>query len=242
MQDFRFPVQYVLRPNRDFRGFSGKVASGIIHQGDEVVALPSMKRSHVKSIVTYDGELQEAFCPQCVTLTLEDEIDISRGEMIVKPDNMPQIGRRFETMMVWMDEQPMDRNKQFFLKHNTNTTRATIDQVVYRVDVNTMEQLEGRDFRLNEIGCVRITTARTLFFDSYAQNRATGAFILIDPITNNTSAVGMIRRPLEMEDINQVQLPTLDLPRLGISPEHYPAIEEAVRELGRQGLEIKIIY
>ncbi len=241
MRDFRYPVQYVLRPNLDFRGFCGKIASGVIRKGDEVVALPSMKRSHVKSIVTYDGDLDEAFCPQSVTLTLEDEIDISRGEMIVRPENVPHIGRDFETMLVWMDEEPMDRGKQFFLKHNTNTTRATIDSVEYRVDVNTMQRLEGRDFKLNEIGCVRITTAKTLFFDAYKDNKATGAFILIDPITNNTSAVGMIVRPLEAGEENQLELPTLDLPRLGIQPEHYEAIETAVRELSRQGLEIKVV-
>ena len=166
MTDFRYPVQYVLRPNLDFRGFCGKVASGVIHKGDEIVALPSMKRSHVKSIVTYEGELEEAFCPQCVTLTLEDEIDISRGEMLVKPDNLPHVGRNFETMLVWMDEEPMDRKKQFFLKHNTNTTRATLTQIMYKVDVNTMQHLEGTDFKLNEIGKVHITTAKTLFFDS----------------------------------------------------------------------------
>ena len=241
MNDFRYPVQYVLRPNLNFRGFSGKIASGVIRRGDEVVALPSMKRSHVKSIVTYEGELEEAFCPQCVTLTLEDEIDISRGEMIVRPDNLPNIGRSFETMLVWMDEEPMDRGKQFFLKHNTNTTRATINEIEYRVDVNTMQRLEGRDFRLNEIGCVRITTAKTLFFDAYGKNRATGAFILIDPITNNTSAVGMIIRPLEIEDINQADVPTLDLKKIGIGEQHYEAIEKAVKELSKQGLEIKVI-
>ena len=241
MDDFRFPVQYVLRPNLDFRGFSGKMASGVIRKGDEVMALPSMKKSRVKSIVTYEGELDYAFCPQSVTITLEDEIDISRGEMIVRPDNLPNIGRYFQTMLVWMDEEPMDRGKQFFLKHNTNTTRATIDEVCYRVDVNTMEQLPGTDFKLNEIGCVRITTAKTLFFDAYKQNKATGAFILIDPITNNTSAVGMIIRPLEMEDINKADVPTLDLKKLGIVEEHYEAIEKAVKELSRQGLEIKVI-
>ena len=241
MDDFRFPVQYVLRPNLDFRGFSGKMASGIIRKGDEVMALPSMKKSRVKSIVTYEGELDYAFCPQSVTITLEDEIDISRGEMIVRPDNLPNIGRYFQTMLVWMDEEPMDRGKQFFLKHNTNTTRATVDEVCYRVDVNTMEQLPGTDFKLNEIGCVRITTAKTLFFDAYKQNKATGAFILIDPITNNTSAVGMIIRPLEMEDINKADVPTLDLKKLGIVEEHYEAIEKAVKELSRQGLEIKVI-
>ena len=241
MIDFRFPVQYVLRPNRDFRGFCGKVASGVVRKGDEVMALPSMKKSRVKSIVTYEGELDYAFCPQSITITLEDEIDISRGEMIVRPDNLPNIGRYFQTMLVWMDEEPMNRSKQFFLKHNTNTTRATIDDVLYRVDVNTMEQLPGSDFKLNEIGCVNITTAKTVFFDAYKQNKATGAFILIDPITNNTSAVGMIIRPLEMEDINKEDIPTLNLKALGIGEDCYEAIDKAVRELNRQGLEIKVI-
>ncbi len=240
MQDFRFPVQYVLRPNLDFRGFCGKVASGVIHKGDEIMALPSKKKSRVKSIVTYDGELEEAFCPQCVTITLEDEIDISRGEMLVKPDNLPFIGRHLQTKLVWMDEEPMDRGKQFFLKANTNTTRATISAIDYRIDVNTMEHLEGKDFKLNEIGQVQITTAKTLFFDAYKKNRATGAFILIDPITNNTCAVGMIEKPLAEEDLLTEDLPTLDLPKLGIATEHYQAIETCVKELSRQGLEIKV--
>ena len=241
MHDFRFPVQYVLRPNLNFRGFSGKVASGIIRKGDEIIALPSRKRSRVKSIVTYEGELDYAFCPQCVTITLEDEIDISRGEMLVKPDNLPFIGRHIQAKLVWMDEEPMDRNKQFFLKANTNTTRATISAIDYRIDVNTMEHLEGKDFKLNEIGQVQITTAKTLFFDAYKQNRATGAFILIDPITNNTCAVGMIEKPLAEEDLLHEELPTLDLPKLGIAPEHYEAIEKAVKELSKQGIEVKII-
>ena len=140
-----------------------------------------------------------------------------------------------------MDEEPMDRSKQFFLKHNTNTTRATIDDIEYRVDVNTMERQEGRNFQLNEIGCVRITTAKTLFFDSYKDNRATGAFILIDPITNNTSAVGMIIRPLEEGEINVLDVPTLNLPALGIGSEHYEAIDKAVKELNKQGIEVKVI-
>lgn len=240
MQDFRFPVQYVLRPNLDFRGFSGKVASGVIRKGDEIMALPSRKTSRVKSIVTYEGELDYAFCPQCVTITLEDEIDISRGEMLVRPDNLPFIGRHIQTKLVWMDEEPMDRSKQFFLKANTNTTRATISAIDYRIDVNTMEHLEGKDFKLNEIGQVQITTAKTLFFDAYKQNRATGAFILIDPITNNTCAVGMIEKQLDEADLLQEDVPTLDLPKLGIAPEHYEAIEKAVKELSKQGLEIVI--
>lgn len=240
MNDFRFPVQYVLRPNLDFRGFSGKVASGIIRKGDTVMALPSKKTSRVKSIVTYEGELDYAFCPQCVTITLEDEIDISRGEMLVKPDNLPFIGRNIQTKLVWMDEEPMNRNKQFFLKIGTNTTRATINTVDYRIDINTMEQLEGKDFCLNEIGQVQITTAKTLFFDDYKQNRATGAFILIDPITNNTCAVGMIEKPINEEELLSEDLPTLDLKKLGIEPEHYEAIELAAKELSRQGIEIII--
>ena len=266
MQDFRFPVQYVLRPNLDFRGFSGKVASGIIRKGDPIMALPSRKTSRVKSIVTYEGELDYAFCPQCVTITLEDEIDISRGEMLVKaaikreqngacpnsaeceqartefkPDNLPFIGRHIQTKLVWMDEEPMDRSKQFFLKANTNTTRATISAIDYRIDVNTMEHLEGKDFKLNEIGQVQITTAKTLFFDAYKRNRATGAFILIDPITNNTCAVGMIEKQLDEADLLEEDLPTLNLPKLGIAPEHYEAIDTAVKELSRQGLEIIIL-
>ncbi len=240
MQDFRFPVQYVLRPDLDFRGFSGKVASGIIRKGDEIMALPSRKTSRVKSIVTYDGELDYAFCPQSITITLEDEIDISRGEMLVKPDNLPFVGRHLQAKLVWMDEEPMDRNKQFFLKANTNTTRATVSAIDYRIDVNTMEHLPGQDFKLNEIGQVQITTAKTLFFDPYTMNRATGAFILIDPITNNTCAVGMIEKQLDEANLLHEDLPTLDLPKLGIGPEHYQAIETAVKELSRQGIEVKV--
>lgn len=241
MTDFRYPVQYVLRPNLDFRGFCGKIASGVIRKGDEIMALPSRKTSHVKSIVTYDGELEEAFCPQCVTITLEDEIDISRGEMLVRPDNLPEIGRHFETMLVWMDEEPMDRKKKFYLKHNTNTTRATVDDICYHVDVNTMEQHPADGFKLNEIGRVHITTAKPLFFDAYKKNKATGSFILIDPITNNTSAVGMIIGPTAADEIQTEELPELNLPKLGIAPEHYEAIEKAVRDLNRQGIAINII-
>ena len=243
MQDFRFPVQYVLRPNQDFRGFCGKVASGIIRKGEEIMVLPSRMTSRVKEIYTnqdINGKCLSAFCPQSITITLEDEIDISRGDMLVKPDNLPFIGRHLQAKLVWMDEEPMNRSKQFFLKANTNTTRATISAIDYRLDVNTMEQLPGADFLLNEIGQVQITTAKRLFFDAYAKNRATGAFILIDPITNNTCAVGMIEKPLAVEDQQEEELPVLDLPRLGIAPEHYEAIETAVKELNRQGLEVII--
>lgn len=195
LTDFRFPVQYVLRPNLDFRGFCGKVASGIIRQGDEVMALPSGKKSHVKAIVTYDGNLDYAFPPQSITLQLEDEIDISRGEMIVKVgDKQPVQSRKFEAMLVWMDEQAMDRSKDFFIKQATCTTRCHIDQVNYRVDVNTMEHHDAEHLALNEIGLVRFSTQKPLIFDPYQQNKPTGSFVLIDPLTNNTAAVGMIRQ------------------------------------------------
>ena len=248
--DLRYPVQYVMRPNLDFRGFSSTVASGIIRKGDEVVALPSMKRSRVKSIVTYDGEPDFAFPPQAITVTLEDEIDISRGEMLVHPDNLPIISRNFEAMLVWMDEEKMDLEKSFFLKQTTNTSRTRIDHIKYKVDINTMEHLsvengrlakEDVPMQLNQIAHVVLTSSKELFFDPYTKNKATGAFILIDPITNNTSAVGMIINQVADKDMhNQMELPVLNLPKLGIAPEHYEAIERAVKELERQGIAVEI--
>jgi adenylyl-sulfate kinase len=199
--DFRFPVQYVLRPDLDFRGFAGKISSGLIQKGDPVIALPSRKRSRVKSIITYDGELDEAFTPKGITLTLEDEIDISRGEMIVHPDNLPRIERHFEAMLVWMNEEALDISTQFYIKHTTQLTRARIDKIRYKVDVNTLEKSEVEELKLNGIGRVIITTTKPLFFDRYRRNRQTGSFILIDPLTNNTSAVGMIIDKLDPGDL-----------------------------------------
>ncbi len=251
LTDFRYPVQYVLRPNLDFRGFCAKVASGVVRKGDPVVALPSGKTSRVKSIVTYDGELDYAFPPQCVTLTLEDEIDVSRGEMLVHPDNLPLVGRNFEAMLVWMDEERMDTDKSFFLKQTTNTSRCRVDSIKYKVDVNTMEQLSLENGRLtadtlpmelNQIARVVLTTSKELFFDPYVKNKATGSFILIDPITNNTSAVGMIIDRVEDKDMHTTEeLPVLDLTRLGIGPEHDEAIARAAKELERQGIGIKVV-
>ena len=240
-ENFRFPVQYVLRPNLDFRGFSGKVASGVIRKGDEVMALPSRKKSRVKSIVTYEGEIEEAFPPLCVTITLEDEIDISRGEMIVKPDNLPTEDRNFEAMLVWMDEEAMDPNKQFYLKQTTNTTRARIDSIKYKVNVNTMEQSEVDHLELNEIGRVVFTTGKELLFDPYQKNKQTGSFILIDPITNNTSAVGMIIDRVDAKDMKHDDaLATICLSDLGIDECHLEAIQKAADELKRQGIVVKV--
>ena len=250
-EDFRYPVQYVLRPNLDFRGFCGKVSSGIIRKGDTVMALPSRKTSKVKSIVTYDGELDYAFPPQCVTITLEDEIDVSRGEMLVHPDNLPMGDRNFEAMLVWMDEEAMDMSKQFYIKHTTNLTRARVDSIRYKVNVNTMEQLsvdngqltiESLPMKLNEIARVVFTTGKELFFDPYQKNKQTGAFILIDPITNNTSAVGMIIDRVDAKDmVTEDALAVLNLPELGIGEEHYDAIRTICEELGRQGVPVKCI-
>lgn len=250
-EDFRYPVQYVLRPNLDFRGFCGKVSSGIIRKGDTVMALPSRKTSKVKSIVTYDGELDYAFPPQCVTITLEDEIDVSRGEMLVHPDNLPMEDRNFESMLVWMDEEPMDMSKQFYIKHTTNLTRARVDSIRYKVNVNTMEQLsvengqltaDSLPMKLNEIARVVFTTGKELFFDPYQKNKQTGAFILIDPITNNTSAVGMIIDRVDAKDmVTEDALAVLNLPELGIGEEHYEAIRTVCEELGRRGVPVKCI-
>jgi len=211
--DLRFPVQYVLRPDNKFRGFSGKLASGIIRKGDKIMALPSRKLSTVKEIVTYNGNPELAFPPQCITITLDDEIDISRGEMLVHPDNLPKIQRQFEAMVVWMDEEPMDIQKQYYLKHSTSTNKARIDTVRYRVDVNTLEKKQVGHLALNEIGRVVFTTARPLMFDLYIKNRQTGSFILIDPITNNTSAVGMIIERMNPDEI-QSRITDMDKERI----------------------------
>ncbi len=206
-EDLRYPVQYVNRPDRDFRGFAAKIASGIIKKGDEITVLPSRTKSKVKSIVTYDGELEQAFPPQSVTVTLEDEIDISRGEMIVHPDNLPHVERHFEAMLVWMDEKAMNPNTQFYIKHNTNTTKARIDGIKYKVDINTLEKSSIDHFELNEIGRTVITTVKPIFFDPYSKNKSTGSFVLIDPVTHNTCAVGMIIDKLSSDELtNKISL------------------------------------
>lgn len=240
MTDFRFPVQYVIRPDADFRGYGGKVASGVVSRGDEVKALPSGKSSRIKRIVTYDGDLEKAFAPQSVTIVLEDEIDLSRGEMLVKAGDEPNVGHNFKAMMVWMDVEAMDRGKSFFLKQTTNTTRAHVRRVEYKVNVNTMERSAAEALSLNEIGLVDISTTSPLIYDAYSDNRSTGAFILIDPISNFTSAVGMIVGPDETAE-SRHDLPrtlTVNLSQLGIGTEHYDAVERACRFLREQGVDV----
>jgi hypothetical protein len=189
---FRFPVQYVIRPDLDFRGFAGQIASGTVRRGDTVLVQPSGRSSRVKSIVTWDGELEEAFAPMSVTVCLEDEIDISRGDMLVAPDDPPHSGRRFEATLVWMNAQPLQANRPYLLKHTTQTVQSRIREVRHRIDVNTLKGQAAGALALNEIGIVSVEANRALFFDSYRENRFTGSFILIDPISNETLGAGMI--------------------------------------------------
>jgi bifunctional enzyme CysN/CysC len=192
LTDLRFPVQYVLRPNLNFRGFSGTVASGIVRKGDEVMVLPSGKRSRVKSIVTYDGELEEAFAPQAVTVTLTDEVDVSRGDMLVRPESPPLVSSQIEAMVVWMAEQPLVPGRTYTLKHTTRQVTAEVASFRYGVDVNTLEHRDIGQLALNEVGHVQLSLTQALACDPYRTNAETGAFILIDRLTNNTVGAGMI--------------------------------------------------
>ena len=192
MEDFRFPVQYVTRPNLDFRGFAGTIASGIIRKGDEIVTLPSRKKSRIKSIVTFDGQLDEAFAPQSVTLTLEDEIDSSRGDMIVRAGNLPRVDQKFEAMLVWMDETALVPGKEYLFKQTSKVTPGRVSSLRYRVDINTLHREPAPTLALNEIGRCGITLAAPITYDPYRRNRATGAFIIIDRLTNTTVGAGMI--------------------------------------------------
>ena len=192
--DFRFPVQMAIRPNYGFRGFAGQVASGTIAPGEEVVALPSGRMTRVRSIVTFDGELPEAAAGDSVVLMLADEIDISRGDMIVRKRNLPQIADALECTLCWMNEEPLNPTVSYILQHTTRQVRAYVKELTYRIDVNTLHREPAETLTLNEIGRIKLTTTQPLFFDSYQTNRATGNFILIDPNTNNTVAAGMIRR------------------------------------------------
>ncbi len=240
MDSFRFPVQYVLRPNLDFRGFCGRVASGVVNKGDEVMAMPSGRTSRVKGIHVYEGEKECCFAGESVTITLEDEIELSRGEMLVLPSDQPTVSSSFESMLVWMDEEKMDRNKKYFLKQTTQMTRAHIDQIDYRVDVNTMEHSDCDALSLNEIAKVKISSSKVLLFDKYKDNRSCGSFILIDPITNNTSAVGMIIGAAEgaAEGDGAFESVVLNLKELDITEEQANKVAKSIE---KQGFTVKIV-
>lgn len=208
LRDFRFPVQMVSRPQAaglvDFRGYMGRVESGRVSIGDEIVVLPIGLSSKVKGIHFYQDELQEATVSQSVILTIEDHLDISRGDMIVharkkgaaEAEALPQVGKQFDAMLCWMDTAPMDPSKKYLIKHTTNTVRAMISQLHYRIDINTLDRDKvSTPLRANEIGRVTIKAQKPLVYDYYQQNRATGGFILIEESTNNTVAAGMISPP-----------------------------------------------
>ena len=197
----RFPVQYVIRPDASFRGFAGPVASGVIRPGDSVVSLPSEQNSRVKAIVTFDGDAPEAFPPMSVTLTLEDEIDLSRGDMLVSPAHPPRVSRHFDAMVVWFNAESAEPGKSYLLKHTSRTVRAKVLKIHYRVNVNTLVQEPSSSLQMNDIAYVEFETVSPLFFDPYTQNRITGSFILIDPISNATLGAGMIRADLADQTI-----------------------------------------
>jgi len=192
LRDFRFPVQLVNRPNLDFRGFCGTIASGTIRAGEEVMILPSRQKSRVKEIVTYDGNLAEAFAPLAVTLTLQDEVDASRGDMIVRAGNLPRTADTFDAMLVWMNQDAMVPGKTYLFKHTSQTLPGSIETLAYRIDVNTLHRSPAPNLELNEIGRVRVSLNAPIHFDPYRNNRTTGAFVVIDRITNATVAAGMI--------------------------------------------------
>ena len=191
-RDFRFPVQTVLRPDASFRGFAGTVASGAVRPGDAVLALPSGVRSTVAAVTTFDGDLDEGRAGEAVVLTLADEIDLGRGDMLVRPQNLPTVGTEIEAMLCWMAEEPLQPHRHYLVRHTTREVKAFVE-VVYRIDVDTLHRDEAGALALNDVGRVRVTTAAPLFFDPYRQSKPTGAFILIDPYSNATVAAGVIR-------------------------------------------------
>ncbi len=198
--DFRFPVQYVIRPDQDYGGYAGRVASGSIRPGEEIVVLPSGKRSRIRSVDVAGGSVEEATAGDSVALTMEDELDISRGDMIVRPLNLPSVAQELGATICWTSKEPMQPGTQYWLRQTTREVRAFISRIVYRIDVDTMHRAPVDGFELNDIGRVQITTASPVFFDRYQLNRETGGFILIDPHSNNTVAAGVIRGPVRHEE------------------------------------------
>jgi len=201
--DFRFPVQYINWSGRGsgMRGYSGTITSGVIRPGEDVIVLPSGKKGRVKRIVTFEGDLPYAYTPQAVTLYLDDDIDISRGDCIVREKNVPAISRNIEANVVWMDKSPLDLRKTYYIKHTTRTVRGTVNKVLYRFDPEDLHRKSGEQLSLNEIGKVSINLMQPIFTDTYEHNRQTGCFIMIDPVTNHTAGAGMVTRCLCRDDV-----------------------------------------
>ncbi|MGZ5010264.1 MAG: elongation factor 1-alpha C-terminal domain-related protein, partial [Methylobacter sp.] len=203
--DARFPVQYVNRPNLDFRGFCGTVASGIFKKGDKITALPSGKSSNIKAIVTYDGELEQVFPPMAVTLTLEDEIDISRGDMLVGSEQTSAtVSDRFKATIVWMAENALAPGRQYIIKLATRSVSGSVAMIHHRIDVNTLEHHDATELQLNEIGSCTVSVNAPVVFDPYLTHKSTGAFIIIDRLTNGTVGAGMITGSTDEESLQPV--------------------------------------
>lgn len=195
--DCRFPVQYVVRPQQDqyhdYRGYAGKIAGGVFRNGDRVLVLPSGFSSRIKSIDTFDGEVMEAFAPMSVTMLLEDEIDVSRGDMIVRENNSPQVGQDIDLMICWLNDKKLEPGNRYLLKHTSREVRCIVKDIRYKIDINTLRRNEeDKIFGMNDIGRIQLRTTLPLFFDSYRRNRNTGSLILIDEATNETVGAGMI--------------------------------------------------
>jgi bifunctional enzyme CysN/CysC/sulfate adenylyltransferase subunit 1 len=205
LNGFRLPVQWVNRPNNptdpklhDFRGFSGQIAGGIVRVGQKVMVLPSGSISTVKEIFTYDGSLQEAFCPQSVTLVLEHDVDVSRGDMIIGPDQLPGASTDLHARICWMHPRPVQRGKKYFLKHTTRTVQAMVTKLDNRINISKLEpEADPAELGLNDIGEIQLQTSQPLIFDGYSTNRLTGSFILIEQGTNATVAAGLLLPPAE---------------------------------------------
>jgi sulfate adenylyltransferase subunit 1 len=207
----RYPVQWVIRPMseqyHDFRGYAGRLASGTFKAGDKVLALPAMMESRLSSIQTFAGNQEEALPAHSYTFTLEDEIDISRGDMIVKADQVPHVGQHFDAMICWFSDKKMKPRGRYYVRHTTREARAVIEDVIFKVDITTLKKHQDKlDFQMNDIGCVRVRTSTPLFFDSYKDNRITGSFVLVDEQTNNTVAAGMIIKPVGDDPEEEVSI------------------------------------
>jgi hypothetical protein len=189
---FRFPVQRVVRPDLDFRGYAGQISSGSVYVGDEITVLPSGRRSMVERIVTFDGDLEEAHAPQSITITLRDEVDIARGDLISASTALLSRARLFDATIVWLSENGLDTRKRYRLKHTSHQEWAEVRAIHHAVNINTLAHEPAAELQMNQIGLVRIETACELYFDAYKENRGNGSFILIDSATNGTVAAGMI--------------------------------------------------
>jgi len=230
LQSFRFPVQTVIRPDATFRGFAGRIASGVVHPGDPVVALPSGRRTSVRSIVTYDGDMPQAYSSMSVTLQLDDEIDLSRGDMLVSPDRLPNVSRKFHARVVWLHGTSLELGRTYLVKHTTRQTKIKALHIRHRVNVNTLAEEPATRLEMNEIGSVEFEAHVPLFFDPYSSNRTTGSFILIDIATNATVGAGMIQEDISAA-AGEKEFAAYAVDRTSVAPEeryarhgHFPAV------------------